>query len=53
MTRNTRIETLGQKFDAFLECLDLRHGADRKHVHWMMRSLMLLNLAILGKLMPQ
>ncbi|MDN2713128.1 hypothetical protein O0880_27275 [Janthinobacterium sp. SUN118] len=53
MTRNTRIETLGQKFDTRLERLDLRHGADMKHVLWMVRSLILLNLAILGKLMPQ
>jgi hypothetical protein len=42
-----------QKFDARLERLDLRQGADMKHVYWMMSTLILLNLGILSKLMLQ
>ena len=42
-----------EKFDARLERLDLRHGADMKHVYWMMSTLILLNLGILSKLMLQ
>jgi hypothetical protein len=33
--------------------MDLRHGADMKHVYWMMSTLILLNLGILSKLMLQ
>ena len=50
---DARIDTLDQKFDARLERLDLRQGTDMKHVYWMMSTLILLNLGILGKLMPQ
>ena len=61
---DTRIDTLEQKFDARfahseqkfdarLERLDLRQGADMKHVYWMMSTLILLNLGILSKLMLQ
>ncbi|MGK5035277.1 hypothetical protein [Janthinobacterium sp. LB3P118] len=42
-----------QKFDARLERLDLRQGADMKHVYWMMSTLILLNLGIFSKLMLQ
>jgi hypothetical protein len=36
-----------------LERMDLRQGADMKHVYWMMSTLILLNLGILSKLMLQ
>lgn len=48
---NARFATSEQKFDARLERLDLRQGADMKHVYWMMSTLILLNLGILSKLM--
>lgn len=50
---DARIDTLDQKFDARLERLDLRQGADMKHVYWMMSTLILLNLGILGRLILQ
>ena len=50
---DTRIDALEHKFDARLERLDLHHGADMKHVYWMMSTLILLNLGILSKLMLQ
>ena len=50
---DTKIDALEQKFDARLERLDLRQGADMKHVYWMMSTLILLNLGILGRLMLQ
>ena len=50
---DARFATSEQKFDARLERLDLRHGADMKHVYWMMSTLILLNLGILSKLMLQ
>ncbi|MDN2705997.1 hypothetical protein O0881_28770 [Janthinobacterium sp. SUN100] len=50
---DTRIDALEQKLDARLERMDLRHGADMKHVYWMMSTLILLNLGILSKLMLQ
>ena len=50
---NARFATSEQKFDARLERLDLRQGADMKHVYWMMSTLILLNLGILSKLMLQ
>jgi len=59
----SRIDAFEQKFDADsitpskirrpLERMDLRHGADMKHVYWMMSTLILLNLGILSKLMLQ
>ena len=48
-----RFNTWEQKIDARLERMDLRHGADMKHVYWMMSTLILLNLGILSKLMLQ
>lgn len=48
---DTRIDLLEQKFDSRLERLDLRQGADMKHVYWMMSTLILLNLGILSKLL--
>ncbi|NHQ92241.1 hypothetical protein [Janthinobacterium lividum] len=48
-----KVDALEQKFDARLERLDLRQGADMKHVYWMMSTLILLNLGILSKLMLQ
>ena len=48
-----RFNNSEQKFDARLERLDLRQGADMKHVYWMMSTLILLNLGILSKLMLQ
>ncbi|PVX33631.1 hypothetical protein [Janthinobacterium sp. 78] len=50
---NARFATSEQKFEARLERLDLRQGADMKHVYWMMSTLILLNLGILSKLMLQ
>ena len=50
---DARFDNSEQKFDARLERLDLRHGADMKHVYWMMSTLILLNLGILSKLMLQ
>ncbi|MGK5047656.1 hypothetical protein ACQ4WP_17425 [Janthinobacterium sp. GB4P2] len=47
------IKLVEQKIDARLERMDLRHGADMKHVYWMMSTLILLNLGILSKLMLQ
>ena len=46
-----RFDHAEQKFDARLERMDLRHGADMKHVYWMMSTVILLNLGILSKLM--
>ena len=42
-----------QALDARLERLDLRHGADMKHVYWMMSTLILLSLGILSRLVMQ
>ena len=50
---DARFDHSEQKFDARLERLDLRQGADMKHVYWMMSTLILLNLGILSKLMLQ
>ncbi|PLY43538.1 hypothetical protein CSZ94_07760 [Janthinobacterium sp. ROICE36] len=50
---DTRFDNSEQKFDARLERMDLRQGADMKHVYWMMSTLILLNLGILSKLMLQ
>lgn len=50
---DSRFNTWQQKIDARLERMDLRHGADMKHVYWMMSTLILLNLGILSKLMLQ
>lgn len=50
---DARFDNSEQKFDARLERLDLRQGADMKHVYWMMSTLILLNLGILSKLMLQ
>lgn len=50
---DTRFDNSEHKFDARLERMDLRHGADMKHVYWMMSTLILLNLGILSKLMLQ
>ena len=50
---DARFDSTEQKFDARLERMDLRHGADMKHVYWMMSTLILLNLGILSKLMLQ
>lgn len=50
---HSRFNTWQQKIDARLERMDLRHGADMKHVYWMMSTLILLNLGILSKLMLQ
>lgn len=50
---DARFDYSEQKFDARLERLDLRQGADMKHVYWMMSTLILLNLGILSKLMLQ
>ena len=52
-TFDARFDSTEQKFDARLERMDLRHGADMKHVYWMMSTLILLNLGILSKLMLQ
>ena len=50
---DARFDNSEQKSDARLERLDLRQGADMKHVYWMMSTLILLNLGILSKLMLQ
>ena len=50
---DARFDNSEQKFDARLERMDLRQGADMKHVYWMMSTLILLNLGILSKLMLQ
>lgn len=50
---DSRFDAWEQKIDARLERMDLRHGADMKHVYWMMSTLILLNLGILSKLMLQ
>ena len=50
---DSRFNTWEQKIDARLERMDLRHGADMKHVYWMMSTLILLNLGILSKVMLQ
>lgn len=50
---DTKIDALEQKFDARRERMDLRQGADMKHMYWMMSTLILLNLGILSKLMLQ
>ncbi|PKB22732.1 hypothetical protein [Janthinobacterium sp. 64] len=50
---DTKFDAFEHTFDARLERLDLRHGADMKHVYWMMSTLILLNLGILSKLMLQ
>lgn len=50
---DSRFNSWEQKIDARLERMDLRHGADMKHVYWMMSTLILLNLGILSKLMLQ
>jgi len=42
-----------QQIHGRLERMDLRQGADMKHVYWMMSTLILLNLGILSKLMLQ
>ena len=50
---DSRFNTWEQKIDARLERMDLRHGADMKHVYWMISTLILLNLGILSKVMLQ
>lgn len=50
---DSRFDAGEQKIDARLERMDLRHGADMKHVYWMMSTLILLNLGILSKVMLQ
>ena len=50
---DSRFNTWEQKIDARLERMDVRHGADMKHVYWMMSTLILLNLGILSKVMLQ
>ena len=50
---DSRFNTWEQKIHARLERMDLRHGADMKHVYWMMSTLILLNLGILSKVMLQ
>ena len=39
--------------EARLDRMDLRHGADMKHVYWMMGTLILLNMGILSRLVLQ
>lgn len=48
-----RFDAREQKTEARLERMDLRHGADMKHLYWMMSTLILLNVGILSKLMLQ
>lgn len=42
-----------QSLGARLERMDLRHGADMKHVYWMMGTLILLSVGILSRLVLQ
>lgn len=50
---DSRASTSQQSLDARLERMDLRHGADMKHVYWMMGTLILLSVGILSRLVLQ
>ena len=50
---DSRTSISQQSLDARLERMDLRHGADMKHVYWMMGTLILLSVGILSRLVLQ
>lgn len=50
---DSRASISQQSLDARLERMDLRHGADMKHVYWMMGTLNLLSVGILSRLVLQ
>jgi hypothetical protein len=50
---DARASLLQQSLDARLERMDLRHGADMKHLYWMMGTLVLLSVGILSRLVLQ
>lgn len=50
---DSRASIAQQGLDARLERMDLRHGADMKHVYWMMGTLILLSVGILSRLVLQ
>ena len=50
---DSRASISQQSLDARLERMDLRHGADMKHVYWMMGTLILLSVGILSRLVLQ
>ena len=50
---DTRASITQQSLDARFERMDLRHGADMKHLYWMMGTLILLSVGILSRLVLQ
>lgn len=50
---DARVSLSQQSLDARLERMDLRHGADMKHVYWMTGTLILLSVGILSRLVMQ
>ncbi|KAB8041187.1 hypothetical protein [Janthinobacterium aquaticum] len=47
---SSKFDTLEQKTDARLERSEARHGADIRHLQWMMATVLLLNLGILTRM---
>ena len=50
---DSRASISQQSLDARLERMDLRQGADMKHVYWLMGTLILLSVGILSRLVLQ
>jgi len=50
---DSRASISQQSLDARLERMDLRHGADIRHLYWMMGTLILLSVGILSRLVLQ
>ena len=50
---DSRASIAQQGLDARLERMDLRHGADIRHLYWMMGTLILLSVGILSRLVLQ
>ena len=50
---DSRASIAQQGLDARLERMDLRHGADTRHLYWMMGTLILLSVGILSRLVLQ
>ena len=50
---DTQASLAQQSLDARFERMDLRHGADMKHLYWMMGTLILLRVGMLSRLVLQ
>ena len=50
---DTQASLAQQSLDARFERMDLRHGADMKHLYWMMGALILLSVGMLSRLVLQ